>query len=92
LNNDIETANLQGTNLLTDKDSTISELTNQVNDLEDVCGMLTDKNKDITVDTNELTAELDKCRYDTENLKKELGTEINHLNHSINGNDINLKT
>lgn len=66
LNNNIETANLQGTTLLTDKDSTIAELTNQVNDLEDVCGTLTDKNKDITVDINELNAELDKCRYDTE--------------------------
>jgi len=90
LNNEIEATDLQGNNLLTDKDSTIFNLTNQVNELESGCGIITEKNKDITIEIKNLNDEINKYIYDTEKIKKESSTKINNLNHTINGNDMNL--
>jgi len=61
LNTDIETENVQGKDLLTDKDASVLNLTNQVNDLENECNVMTDENKNLTIEINDLKAELDKC-------------------------------
>jgi predicted nuclease with TOPRIM domain len=90
LNNDKETENKQGTNISTDKDSTISKLTEQFNELESECDIIRDKNKDITIENNNLNDHFNELLYGNDKLKKEFGREITTLNHTINGCDMNL--
>jgi len=83
LNNDIKSTDLNGHNILSDKESTINKLGEKVETLEKDCDDKTEENRDLTVIKNNLTVELDKCRLDHNLLKEELSVQINFLNNSI---------
>lgn len=83
LNEDIEVTDLNGNNILSDKDSTINKLGEKVELLENDCNNKTEENRDLTILKNNLTTELDKCRVDHNLLKEELSIQINLLNNSI---------
>jgi len=83
LSNDIKVTDLNGHNILSDKDSTINKLGEKVDMLEKDCDDKTVENRDLTVVKNNLTVELDKCRLDHNLLKEELSVQINLLNNSI---------
>jgi len=83
MNNDIQITDLNGHDLLSDKNSTINKLSDKLDDLEKDCSSKTDRNRDLTIIKNDLTVELDKCRLDYNLLKETLGAQINLLNNSI---------
>jgi len=77
LNDDVKVTDLNGNNMLSDKDSTINKLGGKVDILEEDCDTKTNENRDLTVVKNNLTVELDKCRLDHNLLKEELSIQIN---------------
>lgn len=83
LQDDIKVTDLNGCNILSDKDSTINKLGEKVDNLEKECDNKTEENRDFTVIKNNLTVELDKCRLDHNILKEELSSQINYINNSI---------
>lgn len=92
LNNDIKITELDGHNILSDKESTINKLQKNVDDLEKDCDNNTDHNRDLTIIKNDLTVELDKCRLDYNLIKEKLSAEINLLNISTKKTLTNFNT